>query len=124
MDVDRKGEGENMGEDMPSEGYTLLLGLTRDKGSKGSIVVRRRGEGGFEKRGLWRCLRCALVVGYEILGSGDGVDNGGKGEKGEEWEGKVLYILRGGIMSTEVMREGRKITEAEVDITGGTGVWE
>ncbi len=50
---------------MEPEGYTILLGLVRDK--KISIVRR---EDGFERRVLSRCVRCNLVVGYEIVEGG------------------------------------------------------
>ncbi|TGO78314.1 hypothetical protein BELL_0071g00340 [Botrytis elliptica] len=75
MDVTRDGisaeEGErDDGEDLkdgdeqdslPSYGYTNLLALT--KPSK-QVIVRK--EDGFEKRGVWKCGRCAVAVGYEV----------------------------------------------------------
>lgn len=50
--------------------------------------------------------------------------DGGKGEKIQvdgEYKGKVLYLLNGGLMSTDVMMKGRKIQEGDVEI-GGSGV--
>ncbi|TVY58105.1 hypothetical protein LSUE1_G009078, partial [Lachnellula suecica] len=44
-------------QDMPAEGYTMILGMNKD--SKTTIVRR---EDGFEKRMLWRCARCRVVV--------------------------------------------------------------
>jgi hypothetical protein len=104
--------------DMPPAGYTLLLGLSQDPKS---VIVRR--EDGFEKRSLWRCGRCAVVVGYEIL-SVEGrsllMD-----EEGEGWRGKVIYILANGILGTEAMVKGTKIEEGDVELEGeGVGVWE
>ncbi|KAG0640612.1 hypothetical protein HOY80DRAFT_1008911 [Tuber brumale] len=41
--------------------YTLLLSLTKDRSAK--IIDR---EDGFEKRWIWRCGRCRLIVGYQL----------------------------------------------------------
>ncbi|RDL38874.1 uncharacterized protein BP5553_03214 [Venustampulla echinocandica] len=123
--------------DMPQEGYSIVLGMTRDSANKPTLLRR---EDGFEKRVLWRCGRCRIVVGYELLpslgavtGQGEagermdvddaGIDEG-KGKEGgrrEEYRGKVLYILPGGLMSTDFMMEG-KLGEADVDagINAGT----
>jgi hypothetical protein len=113
--------------DMPTEGYTMLLGMQKD--SKVTIIRR---EDGFEKRSLWRCGRCNLVVGYEITGSeslasvsATGADSEkGKGEEG--FEGKVVYILPNGILGTQAMASGKKIGEGDVEIGEGKGVgiWE
>ena len=97
-----------------------------------------RREDGFEKRILYRCSRCSLIVGYELQSalslptSSDtnmdmDVDSGkGKGKEAEkEYDGKILYILPGGMMSTEVLGSGRKIggfEEGDVGFVGtGTG---
>jgi hypothetical protein len=116
-------DGEN---DLPPQGYTILLSLTPDRKA---TVIRR--EDGFERRLLWRCGRCRLVVGYEIEGADSmDVDDQGKGKE-LEWKGKVLYLLPGGIMSTELMMNGRKegngkgifgVGEEDVDICVGKGV--
>lgn len=114
---------------MPAEGYTILLGLSK---SAKTTIIRR--DDGFEKRVLWRCVRCGVVVGYEIgLGGGekmdidmdvDGGENGkgkGKGNEEERYQGRVMYILPGGVTSTDVMGGvGRKIGEGDVDIQAGT----
>ncbi|RDW58164.1 hypothetical protein BP6252_13575 [Coleophoma cylindrospora] len=100
--------------ELPSEGYTTLLALTPDS----KVVVARR-EDGFERRTVWRCGRCRVVVGYEIVN--------GENAGGNEKPGRVLYILPGGLMTSEFMKGGKKITEAEVGIGNGVvgkGVWE
>jgi len=101
-------------------------------------MIRR--EDGFEKRYLWRCGWCRLVVGYELdeihsPSSGEGgevmdVDGRGKDGEGGEENGrtKVMYLLPGGIMSTEVMANGKRVGEGEVGLgeEGSTAVaaWE
>ena len=106
---------------MRAIGYTLLVGMQKD--SKMTIIRR---EDGFEKRFLWRCGRCALVVGYEITGPEDS-GLGGREREGEEFDGKVAYLLPNGILSTGTMVQGKKIGEGNVEIGGeggGVGVWE
>lgn len=111
---------------MPSEGYTLLVGLVLDK----KVTIVRR-EDGFEKRLLSRCGRCALVVGYEILGDG-GATNSGKGKDEGGYGGKVMYVLPSGVTSTEVMIKGigtrlgeKRLGEEDVVIgKRGVGVFE
>ncbi|KAL8809831.1 MAG: hypothetical protein Q9223_002084 [Gallowayella weberi] len=56
------------------------------------IAVQR--EDGWEKRRIWRCVRCGLGVGYEILGEGDAAVEKVKGL----W--KVLFLLEGGLAET------------------------
>ncbi|KAK0118373.1 hypothetical protein ONS95_012661 [Cadophora gregata] len=126
------------GASLPAEGYTVLLGLIPDR--KTTII---RKEDGFEKRILYRCSRCGLIVGYELqtppaqvtghipsggdieMGGGANGSEKGKGtekEGGGGYEGKVIYILPGGVMSTETMATGRKIGEEDVGFVGtGTG---
>lgn len=41
--------------------YTLLLSLTKDRAPK---IINR--DDGFEKRWIWRCGRCRLIVGYQL----------------------------------------------------------
>ncbi|KAF8861097.1 hypothetical protein BDZ45DRAFT_287396 [Acephala macrosclerotiorum] len=114
-------------EELPAEGYTLLLSLTQDR--KPTLVRR---EDGFEKRLLYRCGRCRLVVGYTLDNPAGGeamdIDGGAEGE--ERYKGKVIYILPGGVMSTDFMVElgkesGKKIGEGNVDLGhGGIVVFE
>lgn len=56
------------------------------------VIVRR--EDGFERRRLFRCGRCGVGVGYEILGEGEG-------EKGRKE--RVVYLLVGGLVKSEDM---------------------
>ncbi|PVH69304.1 hypothetical protein DL98DRAFT_177082 [Cadophora sp. DSE1049] len=115
-------ENEN---DLPEEGYTVLLGLVPDRKT---IIVRR--EDGFEKRILYRCSRCNLVVGYELQNTSIGTTDTnmdidsrkGKSKADESYDEKIIYILPGGVMSTEVLASGRKIGEEDVGFVGaGTG---
>lgn len=77
-----------------------------------------------------------MIVGYELQGQGErggaamegveGLDGEGKGKgKGK---GKVLFLLAGGVQSTDFMmvrREGgKKIGEQDVDIKGAVAVFE
>jgi hypothetical protein len=79
-------------------------------------MIRR--SDGFEARKLVRCGRCRVVVGYEI-------DNTTSNGKGREDEAKVLYIIPGGLMSTEVMSSGKKLTEGDVEMKpDGIAAWE
>jgi hypothetical protein len=113
---------------MPPEGYSILLGVSQDKKT---TIIRR--EDGFEKRLLFRCARCSLVVGYEILSDSDGMDLDGKEKASEGYQGKVIYLLPAGIVSTEVMAKkgtddkGAKwITEDNLEIrkAGAVPVFE
>lgn len=55
-------------------------------------------EDGWEKRRMWRCGRCGVDVGYEILGDGDPGD--GTRADGGVKAGEVLYLLDGGLVET------------------------
>jgi hypothetical protein len=70
----------NMGK---KEGYTLLLTLLRDRAP--NIVTR---EDGFEKRIVWRCGRCRVIVAYQV-------DNDMKER------GRFLYVLPGGVVESQ-----------------------
>ena len=61
------------------------------------IVVRR--EDGFEKRRIYRCGRCAVCVGYEIVE--EHVEN----ERVQE-KVKVIYLLEGALVETGRMGLG------------------
>lgn len=88
-----------------------------------------RREDGFEKRVLYRCSRCKLVIGYELQAqTGDAMDideGSGKGKGKEEgYTGKVLYLIPGGVLSTDVMvrqnaQGGKRVVEEDVDVKRG-----
>jgi hypothetical protein len=80
-------------EDIPAEGYSMLLGMIQDTKP---MIIRR--EDGFEKRLAFRCSRCSVVVGYEILGA--------EKTAGEGHAGRIVYLLPAGTVSTEVMARG------------------
>ncbi|KAL8753532.1 MAG: hypothetical protein Q9199_004985 [Rusavskia elegans] len=81
----------------PSRILPSLLS-TNVKPVRKAIVVQR--EDGWEKRRLWRCGRCGVAVGYEILGDEEPAgDIAGGGKKGDV-VGKVLFLLEGGLMET------------------------
>lgn len=120
---DGEGRGEEMkdGEErdsypLPSHGYTTLLSLTQPSQQ---VVIRK--EDGFEKRGVWKCGRCAVPVGYEVWAEAKGKEVAGE----EGFDGKILFLLRGSLMSTEVMRSGKRVVEGDAEVLGmGVGVWE
>ena len=62
------------------------------------MVVRR--EDGFEKRRVWRCGRCGVGVGYEIVGGARGED-GGLGKEGDGGRERLIYLLEGGLREIE-----------------------
>ncbi|KAL8682489.1 MAG: hypothetical protein Q9186_001436 [Xanthomendoza sp. 1 TL-2023] len=62
------------------------------KATRKPIVVQR--EDGWEKRRMWRCMRCGVGVGYEILGDGEEAVEKVTGV------GKVLFLLEGGLAET------------------------
>jgi hypothetical protein len=63
---------------------------------------------GFEKRYAVRCTRCGLAAGYQLDKSQFSRTEGQSGPRTD-----VVYILSGGLLTTEEMREGRSM-EAEV----------
>lgn len=63
---------------------------------------------GFEKRYSVRCTRCGLATGYHLDKS---QFSGTESETGPRID--VVYVLPGGLMTTEEMREGRSM-EAEI----------
>lgn len=101
--------------DLPELGYTVLLSLSPDRRP---TIIRR--EDGFEKRVLYRCDRCLLVVGYVL-------DESHYSAEDDSARTKVLYVLPGGVMSTELMANGKKATENEVLLGPGpkaVAAWE
>jgi hypothetical protein len=110
---------------LPHEGYTVLLPSLLP--SPGAPILIRRSDG-FEKRRLLRCGRCRLVVGYELEGA-NAVSSAGEtavssaGETSADEKMRIVYILPGGMMSTEAMNAGRKVEEGMVRLEGaGRGI--
>ena len=112
-----------------STSYSILLSTTLDRRP---IIVRR--EDGFEKRWLWRCGRCRVVLGYQLdeihftastistsksatsdMDAADGADDGGATIRGGKM-GKVVYLLPMGLLSTDDMARGKRRTDDEVDL--------
>ena len=87
----RAGAGTVEGGPLPS-----LLTPSLRPGRK-VLVVRR--EDGFEKRRLYRCGRCGVGVGYEIVREGGGEGGGKEG-------GRVIYLMEGGLVETGEMGRG------------------
>ena len=89
-----------------------------------------------------RCGRCRLIVGYELdaehyaafsgvgaIGSSEAASAMDVDGEGKEEKMKVMYLLPGGIMSTETMASGKKIGEKEVALgererTAVAAAWE
>ncbi|KAI5840909.1 hypothetical protein BZA05DRAFT_413716 [Tricharina praecox] len=86
-------------------GYTLLLALLRrDRAPK--VVTR---EDGFEKRAIWRCGRCKVIVAYMLDESQYKGVNGKKPAKGSE--GGFLYVLPGALTESGLLGEGQELLE-------------
>ncbi|KAI9654184.1 MAG: hypothetical protein M1829_000966 [Trizodia sp. TS-e1964] len=112
-----------------SQGQTLLLSLSPDRKP---VVVRR--EDGFEKRQVFRCLRCRLLVGYHLLDApnpeiwlpssqGAAKAEGESLSKSKERpKPKVFYLLPGGFMSTETMMARKVLTERDISLVTEGGV--
>ncbi|KFY29179.1 hypothetical protein V493_02502 [Pseudogymnoascus sp. VKM F-4281 (FW-2241)] len=101
-------------------------------------ITTIRREDGFEKRILWRCGRCRVVVGYELDpshfetavaggGGGDAEEGSSATRRESGGIGRVLYILPGWVQSTEHMASGKKIGEQGAVLEGaqlGVAAWE
>ncbi|KIX93524.1 uncharacterized protein Z520_10702 [Fonsecaea multimorphosa CBS 102226] len=61
------------------------------------VMIRR--EDGFEKRTLLRCVRCKLVLGYNLDESHF---------EQQEGDPRPVYLLPGGLLSTQDMVEGKQ----------------
>lgn len=84
------------------------------------MIVRR--EDGFEKRWLYRCGRCRVVVAYALdevhfVGTEEGEKRGAGRTRGRERE-RVVYVLPGGLRSTGDMLASKGLREDEVDLRG------
>ncbi|TKA56323.1 hypothetical protein B0A49_08930 [Cryomyces minteri] len=90
--------------------YVLLLSTLLDRKP---IIVRRTD--GFEKRWLQRCGRCRVVIGYQLDAS-QYADAGEDEQEEARRDGKredMVYLLPGGLVSTEDMRAGRGMEGVE-----------
>ncbi|KAF2805420.1 uncharacterized protein BDZ99DRAFT_368853, partial [Mytilinidion resinicola] len=81
----------------PNTHYALLLSTVLNK--KTQIVMRTDG---FEKRYLQLCGRCRLPIGYQL----DWGQYGGKEGRRED----AVYLLPGGLVSTEDMARGKDMS--------------
>lgn len=61
------------------------------------IIIRR--EDGFEKRTVLRCVRCRLVLGYQLDEAHYGMD---------KQVSRPIYLLPGGLIDTEAMVKGSR----------------
>lgn len=77
-----------------SDGYPSILSPSLRPQRKAHIIRR---EDGYEKRRLWRCARCGLGVGYEIIidvpGSSSGYDDDTTRMATTTQSSKILYIF-------------------------------
>ena len=77
----------------------------------GDIILISK-DNGFERRWLWRCARCKLVIGY-WLGWPDQAaedmeaDTNGKNDRQEVRRPDVLFVLPEALVSTKAMKEGK-----------------
>lgn len=90
--------------DLPIPGGVVLSGSTFEDGSPKILKL----DDGFEKRYGLICRRCELQVGYWL-------DKSQFEEKEQGIRSDVIYVLPGGLMSTEEMKEGKDM-EKGVDI--------
>ena len=71
-------------------------------------------EDGFEKRYGAKCRRCDLLIGYWLDKSQfEATEHGARSD--------VIYLLPGGLMSTEEMKAGRDMTKDLELVTGAAG---
>lgn len=84
-------------------GYSVLLSTTQDRKP---VIIRR--EDGFEKRTLLRCGRCRLVVGYKLDDAQSSAEEGNR-ERGAT----VVFLLPGGLVSSDDMNMGKVPEEVE-----------
>jgi hypothetical protein len=118
----QKAESEGRGTRRKQKHYTILLSTTLP--DRKATLVRR--EDGFEKRRFLRCGRCRVVVGYFLdavhfpVGHGKGEDKGedvGEGE-GADQEPRVVYLLPGALMETEIMGDEEKMRAMDREWSG------
>ena len=81
---------------------TMLPSLTSTsfRPSRKSIIVQRAD--GWEKRRVWRCGRCGIGVGYEVV-----KDRQTEEEK-HEGETRILFLPEGGLIENGKWQEGEQ----------------
>jgi hypothetical protein len=107
--VDRSAICKLTNSDLPIPGAVVLSGSTLD--DVNPVVIKL--DDGFEKRYAARCKRCDLQIGYWL----------DKSQFEPEEQGRrvdVMYLLQGGLMSTEEMKE-KKDMKNEVELAGTAG---
>lgn len=87
--------------DLPIPGGVVLSGSTFDQDNP--IILKL--DDGFEKRYAVTCQRCDLQIGYRLDRSQ--FDDSESGVRAD-----VLYLLPGGLLSTDEMKEGKDRSEA------------
>lgn len=86
--------------DSPDDHQVIIQNLVADRKP---TVIRR--EDGFEKRTLLRCQRCELVVGYYL--------DQAQFKSEDVLAPDVVYILPGGLLSTEGMMDDKTPVQPE-----------
>ncbi len=71
-------------------------------------------EDGFEKRYPALCSRCGLMLGYQLDWCQWGVTKEGDGRRTD-----VVYVIPGGLLSTEDVASGKKPSERDVEVKAG-----
>ena len=94
----------------PSKGSAVLSSSAHIE--EEAIVLKL--EDGFEKRYAVRCGRCDLQVGYMLDKAS--FDEASSGRKGD-----VMYLLPGGLMSTEEMKDGKDMSKEVGFVAGAAG---
>ncbi|KAF4287113.1 hypothetical protein KXW98_007873 [Aspergillus fumigatus] len=97
--------------------YTILLSTTLP--DRKATLIRR--EDGFEKRRFLRCGRCRVVVGYfldavhfPVVQRAEDVVEG----EGASQEPRVVYLLPGALMETEIMGDEEKMEALDREWSG------
>ncbi|KAF4183439.1 hypothetical protein CNMCM8927_004978 [Aspergillus lentulus] len=107
--TESEGQDDRQRRKQKQKHYTILLSTTLP--DRKATLIRR--EDGFEKRRFLRCGRCRVVVGYFLdavhfpvaHGKGEDVVEG----EGADQEPRVVYLLPGALMETEIMGDEEKM---------------
>ncbi|KAF4161568.1 hypothetical protein CNMCM6069_003474 [Aspergillus lentulus] len=107
--TESEGQDDRQRRKQKQKHYTILLSTTLP--DRKATLIRR--EDGFEKRRFLRCGRCRVVVGYFLdavhfpVAHGKGEDVGEV--EGADQEPRVVYLLPGALMETEIMSDEEKM---------------